>query len=77
MADPFEEISFLTRSENRVGVLGTLSEGAYTERELVDETGISKVTVGRITEDFLDRGWVRETEEGYEATRFGDLLTED
>lgn len=77
MADPFEEISFLTRSENRVEVLGTLSEDVYTERELVDKTGISKVTVGRITEDFLDRGWIRETEEGYEATRLGDLLAED
>lgn len=77
MADPFEEISFLTRSENRVEVLDTLSQGAYTERELVEETGISDVTVGRIIDDFLDRGWLRETQEGYETTRFGDLLAED
>ncbi len=83
MVDPFGEISsfgeisFLTRSENRVAVLGTLAEGPHTEYELVEATGISDVTVGRILEDFAERGWVREDEEAYGTTRLGDLLAED
>jgi predicted transcriptional regulator len=77
MVDAFEAISFLTRSENRVAVLTCLAGGAYTERELVTETGVSDVTAGRILEDFTERGWVTETDDGYRTTRLGGLLAED
>lgn len=77
MVDAFEAISFLTRSENRVAVLRTLGEGPYTERELVAETGVTDVTVGRVLEDFEDRGWATETGDGYRRTRLGDVLAED
>jgi hypothetical protein len=77
MVDEFGEISFLTRSENRVEVLETLARGAYTERELVEATGISDVTVGRILEDFQDRAWIRETSNGYRATAVGELVATD
>lgn len=77
MVDAFEAISFLTRSENRVEVLECLAGGPYTERELVAETGVSDVTVKRVLEDFAERGWVAETDEGYRRTRIGDMLAED
>lgn len=77
MVDPFGEISFLTRSENRVTVLETLAEAAHTERELVEATGISDVTVGRVLDDFEERGWIRETDGGYRTTKEGDLLAGD
>jgi hypothetical protein len=77
MVDPFGDVSFLTRSENRVEVLETLSVGAYTERELVAETGISDVTVGRILEDFADRNWIRESEGEYRLSAVGDLIAAD
>lgn len=77
MVDAFEAVSFLTRSENRVEVLECLAGGAYTERELVAETGVTDVTMGRVLEDFTERGWVIETDDGYTTTRLGDLLAED
>lgn len=77
MVDPFGEISFLTRSENRVRVLTTLADAPYSERDLVAETGISDVTVGRILEDFADRGWILEEDDHYRTTRAGDLLAAD
>jgi hypothetical protein len=79
MVDAFDEVSFLTRSANRVEVLSVLARGTYSERELVAETGISEVTVGRILEDFRERAWVveAEEEEGYRASAVGELLVED
>lgn len=77
MVDAFEELSFLTRSENRVEVLEELTDGPVRERTLVDRTGISDVTVGRILDDFTDRGWAAETDVGYETSPLGDLLAED
>ncbi|WP_276259704.1 helix-turn-helix transcriptional regulator [Haloglomus litoreum] len=77
MVDAFEAVSFLTRSENRVDVLESLAGGAHTERELVADTGITDVTVGRVLEDFTERGWVVETGDGYRRTRLGDMLAED
>lgn len=77
MVDAFEAISFLTRSANRVDVLECLAGGTYTERELVEETGVSDVTVGRVLEDFEQRGWVAETDDGFRTTRLGDLLAAD
>ncbi|MBB6644916.1 hypothetical protein H5V44_01130 [Halobellus sp. MBLA0160] len=75
--DPFGEISFLTRSENRITVLETLAGGRYTEQELTDETGISDVTVKRAIDAFRQRGWIRETETGYTTTPVGELLAAD
>jgi predicted transcriptional regulator len=79
MVDAFGEISFLTRSENRVEVLSVLAGETYTERELVTETGISDVTVGRILEDFAERGWIVTATDGggYRASALGELLAED
>jgi len=79
MVDAFDEISFLTRSANRVEVLSVVAKGTYTERELVTETGISDVTVGRILEDFTERGWVVPAEDGdgYRASPVGELLAAD
>jgi len=77
MVDPFGEISFLTRSENRVRVLMALADKPRTERRLVDETGISDVTAGRIIEDFADRGWIREDDGTYRMSTVGELVADD
>lgn len=77
MTSPFEAINFLTRSENRVTLLETLAGGVYTERELIDRTDISRVTVSRALDAFRERGWVRETDGGYTTTRIGEALAAD
>lgn len=77
MVDPFGAVSFMTRSENRVEVLAALSEETMTERDLVESTGVSDVTVSRSLEDFLDRGWVVEADTGYELSAVGEVLAAD
>lgn len=77
MVDPHEEISYLVRSENRVRVLNTLSREPKSKRGVVEETGVSGVTAGRIIDGFLERGWVREADDAYDTTEVGDLLATD
>lgn len=77
MVEPFQEISFLTRSQNRVTLLEILVEGTYTTQKLTEETGISDVTVKRAIDGFHQRGWVRKNEAGYTATPVGELVAED
>jgi len=77
MVSPFEEINFLIRSENRVDLLDSLTEGWYTERELSKREDISKVTIKRGVNAFLDRGWVKESDSEYTTTRVGEMLAED
>ncbi|MGM0604962.1 MAG: helix-turn-helix transcriptional regulator [Halobacteriota archaeon] len=77
MIEPHEEISYLVRSENRVRVLEALLGSAKTRREVVEETGISGVTVGRIIAGFLDRGWILVDGDAFETTVVGDLIVAD
>lgn len=78
MVDPHEEISYLVRSENRVRVLETLSVEPMSKRAVVDRTGISGVTAGRIIDGFLTRGWIdREGDDTYGTTPVGELIAED
>lgn len=77
MVEPFEEVNFLIRSKNRVKILITLAAASHSERELVGQTDISDVTVSRCLDKFRDRGWVRETDGGYETTAVGTLIAED
>ncbi|MFC7157301.1 helix-turn-helix transcriptional regulator [Halomarina halobia] len=82
MESTLEEIEFLALSRNRVDVLALLAERPRTRRELVELTGASQPTLGRILGDFEDRAWV--VREGGEyavtatgrlvATGFGDLI---
>jgi len=76
MADPLEEIAFLTRSENRIEVLRTLADGAYTRRELGDAVAASQPTIGRVLNDLRDREWVSSDGERYRATATGELVAD-
>jgi predicted transcriptional regulator len=71
MDQSLEEIEYLSRSENRVRVLESLTRDALTRRELEDETGASQATLSRILEDFENRQWVRTQGADYEATPLG------
>jgi len=74
MADPLEEIAFLARSENRIEVLRTLADGAYTRRELGDAVAASQPTVGRVLNDLRERTWIDYDGERYRATATGELV---
>lgn len=76
MSDPLEEITFLARSANRVELMQTLSEDAYTRRELGDAVAASQPTIGRVLNDLRDRNWVASDGERYRATATGELVAD-
>lgn len=74
MPDPLEEIEFLARSGNRIELLDTLAERAYSRRELGEAVAASQPTIGRVLNDLSDRGWVTYDGERYAATPTGRLV---
>lgn len=76
--DALADVAYLARSANRVVILDALSSGSYGRRDLTDRTGIAATTVGRILNEFQDRGWVERTGDGtYSATATGSLVVEE
>lgn len=73
-----ESIAFLARSHNRVALLATLSTGACTPSELHGSTGVARTTVGRIVNEFEERGWAQRTSDGtYVTTPAGDQVADE
>jgi predicted transcriptional regulator len=72
-----DDVAFLARSAHRVGVLEILADGPMTRRDLHDETGISRPTLGRILEPFRERNWVERRGQEYALTAWGHLLADD
>lgn len=71
-AGALADVAYLARSENRVRLLGTLASGAWTRRDLCDETGVARATVDRTVTEFENRGWATRTTDGaYVATATG------
>ncbi|MFC5368849.1 helix-turn-helix transcriptional regulator [Salinirubrum litoreum] len=75
MESALEEIEFLALSPNRVETLRLLAESAHTRRELVEATGASQPTLGRILSDFEERSWVERDGSDYRATVTGRLVS--
>lgn len=77
-ADALEAVAHLARSPHRVPILASLADGPRGRRELVEETGASRTTVGRILADLEERGWTERTASGeYEATPRGSFLSRE
>lgn len=76
MDAPFEDITFLATSPNRVGVLEALAEGPRDRHDLQAALGISQPTASRILRDLRDREWVVRHGDEYELTRVGELTIE-
>jgi predicted transcriptional regulator len=75
MEAALEEIEFLALSPNRVETLRLLADSAHTRRELVEATGASQPTLGRILSDFEERSWVARDGSDYRATVTGRLVS--
>jgi predicted transcriptional regulator len=74
-ADALEEIAYLAKSANRLRLLGTLASGSYSRRELDELTGIARTTIGRIVNEFEERGWAERTPDGeYTTTPMGEQV---
>jgi predicted transcriptional regulator len=72
---PLEEIEFLSRSPNRVSVLDALTRGPVGRYELEETAGVTRATLGRIFDDFEERGWVTEVDRQYETTQLGAYVS--
>jgi predicted transcriptional regulator len=77
MDGPLNEISFLSRSENRIKILETLANGEYDRDELSEATGVSKATLKRIISDFERLGWIERNGRDYAASTAGRALAEE
>ena len=68
-----EDAAYLSRSANRVRLLRALAAGPTTRRALVEETSVSRTTLGRILNELEERGWAERRADGrYAATPTGD-----
>lgn len=74
---PLEEIEFLARSPNRVSVLDALTRGPVGRYELEETTGVTRATLGRILDDFDERGWIREEDRQYQTTQLGAYVSRE
>jgi len=75
-AGALEDVAYLARSANRVRLLDILASGSYTRRDLAEQTETARTTIGRIVNEFEERGWVKRTTDGeYMATPTGEQIT--
>jgi len=71
--EAMDEVAYLSRSASRVRILDALVTESLTRSELQNTTEIARTTVGRIINEFEERGWVRRTVDGaYTATPTGE-----
>jgi predicted transcriptional regulator len=69
---------FLAGSPNRIAVLDALTAGEPVDRrDLVDDLGLSRVTVTRIVNGLESRGWVTGEGTTYQATPIGEIVLEE
>ena len=68
---PLEELEFLARSPNRIRVLDALTRGPVGRHTIEETTGVTRATLGRILDDFANRGWVWEDGRQYQTTQLG------
>lgn len=74
---PLAEIEFLARSPNRLRVLDVLRTGPITRYEIEEMTDVSRATLGRILDDFEERGWVKRESRQYETTHVGNYVARE
>ncbi|MFW5959118.1 MAG: helix-turn-helix transcriptional regulator [Natronomonas sp.] len=72
-----EEVEFLARSPNRVSILTELTQGLVGRYELEETTGVTRATLGRILDDFENRGWVTKEGRQYETTQLGAYVSRE
>lgn len=77
MSEPFDDLSFLMGSENRMRVLEAIADRPHNQEELVNSLGTSDVTIGRILDDLLGRGWIERRNDRYVATILGTAVSSD
>lgn len=70
------EGELLETAIRRKPALALLTEGPHHRRELEEELGVSKATCHRIIRSFDEEELLRRTDDGYELTEFGRVVSE-
>lgn len=66
-----DDVAFLANPDNRVAVLRSLLDGPHSRHVVAEETGVSRVTLGRILDDLEERRWITQRGQVCEATALG------
>lgn len=76
--EAYVAFAFLAGSPNRIAVLHALTTGEPIDRrDLVDDLGLSRVTVTRILNGLESRAWVASEGSVYYTTAIGDVVAEE
>jgi predicted transcriptional regulator len=76
--DAFAILVFLTGSPNRIAVLHAIAtDGAVDRRDLVDDLGLSRVTVTRILDALESRRWITGEGTVYRTTSVGEVVLDE
>lgn len=62
--DALEDIAYLSRSGNRIDVLGLVASKPQPPREIRAEVDASRSTIRRILAELVERGWAERTPDG-------------
>lgn len=71
---PLDDIEYLARSDHRVTALSALARRPQSRADLLEITGVSQSTIGRILRSFENRNWIRRDGRHYEATQLGAFV---
>lgn len=77
MGSALDDIQVFANSANVVQVFEALSDGATTNRELSEQTGAARSTVGRILDKGESRDWIDSEGSRYELTDLGTVMIEE
>lgn len=71
---PRSDVAYLVGSDARPALLSACSESEVRPRDLVTDCDVSRATVHRALNGFLERGWIETTESCYSTTPFGESV---
>ena len=58
MRSAIDDIAFLANSANRVAVLRSIEDGPHSRHVILEETDVSRVTLGRILDELEEHCWI-------------------
>jgi predicted transcriptional regulator len=78
MDSPIDDVAFLARSENRIAILGHLTdEEPHSRDELMDASDVSRPTLSRILDDLETRTWIKQRGQTCRITSLGIWVHEE
>lgn len=77
MQSALADIQLLANSENRIRVLGALTDGSATRQQLQDVTGVPRSSTARVLEEAESHGWVESNGSQYWITTRGEVMVKE